>query len=406
MEFKRNNSISQHTLEIFTLGTFDVYKNEEELSGNTQRANRMWDLFKYLLAHEKKRFFPEQVLENLWPDTEYIDPRKAFRQQIHKIRKVLGQGGISEQALEITPSGGGYTLEIKDSCWLDVKEFEELYRKAVERAPFNTEKAIDLYYRTLSLYNGEYLPCIADYWVLPLRNYYRQIYLRSIQELISLLKKTHRNDEVIELCESAFFFEPFEEILHLQYLEALIEDNRLDEARSHYEYITNLIYQKIGVKPSRELQKLYQTIRSNTATPSISSIQELLMKEDEVKGALFCDPVTFHFILNREKYRAEREEALLQVCQLTITTSDFSLPPSEKLNTSAGCIKQILASNLRKNDIVSQLNEAEFVLLLSGLTYEHAEMVLERLRKQFRNNYFDKSIVLRGQAHSISPLVR
>ena len=388
-------------LQIYTLGAFCVKKGEEELSEKTRLSIKLWELFKYLLTHRGKRVFPEEALETLWPELEYADPKASFRYQVFRIRKALKQALLNDTSIELASLGGSFSLQKKEGCWLDAEEFESVSRQAKEIARDHPKEGINLYYQALSLYQGDYLPGVASHWVYPVRNYYRHLFLRNVLELAGLLEQTQRCPEVIDLCRSSFLIEPLEESLHLKYLEALIAESKIAQARTHYAYITSLLYREMGVKPSREMQRLYGAIKSNSTMPNYASLKELLHREEQDSGALLCEPEVFRFLLNRERNRAEREEASLHVCLLSLTSSDFSSPVPDKLKIAMEELKRILMSRLRKCDVFTPWNEAEYVLLLPGLSYQQAEIVLQRLRQRFRDIYPDREIVLRCNAHSL-----
>ncbi len=400
---KEITSAQQQKLKIYTLGTFSVNHGEEEITEKTKGSSKLWELFKYLLTHRGRLLSPEQVLDTLWPDLEYAEPKAAFRYQVHRIKKTLAQDATTLDALRIVSSGGLYSLELKEDCWVDALEFEELSRKATACSDQDPESAIELHYQALSIYKGDYLPGAEIVWVLPVRNYYRHLYLRNTLELTELLKSSQRYSEIIELCRKSFLLEPFEEKLHLRYLEALMEEGKMGQARTHYEYITSLMYQELGIKPSPEMQKCYQVIKSNISTPGTVNIQELLKRDEKGRGALLCEPEVFRFLFNREMYRAEREDASLHFCLMTLTAPDFSFPPPELLSSARRALQHILLSRLRKSDVICRWNEAQFALLLPGLNYEQAQMVLQRVRKEFLNNFSEKAIILRCNAHSLFP---
>jgi len=48
------------------------------------------------------------------------------------------------------------------------------------------------------------------------------LYLQSVLDLISLLKVDKGYETIIKVCEMVFLKEPYEEDIHLQYLEAFL----------------------------------------------------------------------------------------------------------------------------------------------------------------------------------------
>jgi len=125
--------------------------------------------------------------------------------------------------------------------------------------------------------------------VTPVRNYYHSIYMDIIGKLTNLLKHYGRTKDILKVCEEALMIQPFEEGLHLLYIEALIEIGNIKQAQNQYEYATSMIYKEMGVKPSTALRNLYRQIKSNDnkIILDLDSIQELMMDKNDSDGAFF-----------------------------------------------------------------------------------------------------------------------
>lgn len=393
----------KRSLEVYTLGKFLIKSDTDIVSEHNKGANKIWEIFKFLLTNRGRRFFPEDVLEILWPGQEYAEPRGVFRYHVHRIRQALEQNKLLEKEIKITSSHGCYFLEINNSCWLDIDEFEHLSRRASKLSYHNPSEAEKLYYQAISLYKGEYIPEVTGSWVYPIRNYYRHLYLENILELIEILKSQRKYSKITEVCRSAFVIEPYEEDLHLRYMEALLEEDKKAQALSHYEYITELMYHELGVKPSNAMQKIYQAIRTDNSSsmPNFSGNKELLENRYRTDEALLCEPEFFRFLLERERRRVERDGSSLHIGLLTIAGPDYSIPAGDKLERAVEELKQLLSTVLRKSDVLSHWNETQFALLLPGMYLEQAEKVLQRINEEFKKIYPAEEVFLRSSVHSI-----
>jgi len=391
--------------KIYTLGKFSVLHNTDMISEKNRNSRRIWELFKYLLTNRKKRFLPEDVLETLWPDREYADSKTIFRYYVHNIRQALAQNQLPEKAIDLVSSQGCYYLQVNRGCWLDVDEFEDLFRSASVIKKQNPVEAINMFYRAIHMYKGDYLPEVTGSWVFPVRNHYRYLYLQCVSENIELLKQEGRHREIIELCRSAFLIESFEEELHLSYMEALLEEGKAMQARNHYEYITALMYQEIGVKPSRAMQKIYRSIKENSESlpQDYTDIKDMLRKREKKSGALLCEPEHFRFLFEVERRRAERTGTPLHITLLTFTSPDYRVPGTEILDEAMSRLKQVVLTGLRKDDVISHWNEVQFAWLMPGMNFEQVETALERVKNRFNQFYLEDSVVLQGSVHSFLP---
>jgi len=399
---KRLAKKSQRRLEVFTLGRFLVRHGDEVLSEDSNRSVRLWDLFKYLVTYRNKVLLPESIMEALWPDEEYSDPKRTLRNLIYRLRNSLPSG---EGTCSIAFSHGGYTLTT-DRCWLDTEEFENTASTAHLLAAEDPPAAIDHYMRALSLYKGDYLrECPYKEWVLPARNHYRYLYLQSVAEVTLLLRKMKRFSDIVNLCETAFAIEPFEEDLHIPFMQALLEMGRIKQARAHYEYITAQLYSELGVKPSPAMREIYRLIKAESGSieMDLTSIQESLTSRRDEEGAFFCDPEIFRHVYKLEQRRGERTGQAVFVGLLTITRSDFRMVPRNTLREAMEYLKQLLMSSLRRGDVVSWWNDAQFIVILPGLNMEQAKRVLRRFEGKFHARYSSEDIVLRAKIQSLLP---
>jgi DNA-binding SARP family transcriptional activator len=387
-------------LEIFTLGQFQVKRGDRVLSDENSRSSRVWELFKYILTHRGHSVPPEAILETLWAKQDYSDPRRASRTLVHRLRRLLDEETAGEGASYIKYSHSCYNWNTALDYWVDSDEFERLCREG-ESAKDRAE-AIGLYREALSLYKGDYLPESAyQEWVIPIRSYYRRIYFQGLFKLIELLKQENRHGEIIRFCEKAFAIEQFEEDLHLCFMEALLAEEKTKQALEHYEYITGVFYRELGVKPSPAMKNIYRRIiGENTGIKlDLSDIQDDMRNHEKGGGAFFCEPMVFTSIYNLERRRGERTGKAVFLVLLTLSGPGMDFLPQGVLKKAGEKVNEILRTGLRLGDAVTRWNDAQFVVLLPGITQEQAEKVLLR----FTGNFEMPGVILHGKIQPLLP---
>lgn len=393
-------------LEIYTLGGFQVCCGEQKLFSESRRSQKTGELLMYLITHRQKLVLPETILESLWPEKEYANPKSVMKNLVYRLKQKMDDSRVPGARSIISYSYGCYGWNPSVPCWVDADAFEALCGEARALAGRDPLGAIEKYRQALSLYRGDYLPeCHYSDWVLPARHYYRRQYLRSAAELLSLQKAHRLFSQMAEDCERALLVDQLDENLHLCYMEALLEEGKIAQARAHYEQITSLIYQELGVKPSRQMRRIYQTIKAASERPdrSFCDVQEILLEREKTEGAMLCDPDYFRFLCRLERRRAEREGRSLYLGLFTLTGPDFQPPPFLQLQEAMEQLQQVLLANLRKGDVIAPWNESQFTLLLPGLSLEQAEKVLQRIRETFQKAYTQEGVVLRSSAHPLLP---
>jgi DNA-binding SARP family transcriptional activator len=74
-----------------------------------------------------------------------------------------------------------------------------------------------------------------EVWLVPTRNYYQRLYLKTLFRLLDLLKKNDKNERIVTLCEEALLIEPFEENIHIELMDALLRMGGAEDKRGHGE---------------------------------------------------------------------------------------------------------------------------------------------------------------------------
>jgi len=404
----REISATRQQIQIHTLGKFLIRRGDEVLSESSSRSRKMWEVFKYLLSNRDKSFFPEEILDNIWPEKSYNDPNTVMRAQMFRLRQALSvENPDNNLASNIIFSQGCYRWEEKVNCWIDADEFEDYANQAKDKSAINSEEAINSYTHAINLYKGEYLPESAfSEWIVPVRAYYHDLYLNCVYDLADLYKAMHANNEVIKLCEQAATIDYFEEKIHIKLIEALLAEGMTNRAKAHYNEVTSAYYREMGVKPSAELKSLYRLIslESGSFELDLSTIQEGLKGKEVINGAYFCDAELFRYFYKLERLRGERSGKSVLLCLVTITNPDYSMPAAAPLKEVMNNLQEVILEDLRKGDLVTRWNDAQFLMMLPGLNREQAADVMDRIEKSYIKDYSLRGLSIHKKVESLLPL--
>ncbi len=383
-----------NVLEIYTLGQFMIKRNKDSLLEAEKTNDKPWILFKYLISNRGRNIHPEVIMENLFPEMDFSDPKHALTNLVYRLRKLLIPEDFKSTIPYINSSQGGYGFNINSKFWLDVEEFENLCQQAYNNIETAPQQAIDIYRNAFNIYKGDYLMELPyDNWVISFRNNYHWLYTESILQQIELLKQFNKNSEIITLCRTAFQIEPLEEKIHLGYLEALLEEGKTAQARAHYEYASTLFYRELEIRPLPAMQDLYKKIHGETSEDSegILNIQEQLKNRQKVDGAFFCEPDIFRMLYKLEERKRERNHIPAIICSLTFKGND-------DINSKMEFMANALKNNLRKGDIITRWNKNQYLILLPGLSIEGANKVISRIIGGLKNV---GETVLESEYHAI-----
>jgi PleD family two-component response regulator len=109
-------------------------------------------------------------------------------------------------------------------------------------------------------------------------------------------------------------------------------------------------------------------------------------------------------IYQLEARAALRSGKSIFIALLTVTGKNKKELSKSHFESTFEKIKNAIVSSLRKDDIVTRYGRTQFLLMLSNLTYENSNMVLNRLVKKINDSGISDSIEVSGQLQSLDPI--
>ena len=329
---------------------------------------------------------PEIILENLYPDETYKNPKNTIQNIVYRLRKLLKDDDFFKNYdCNIVFSNGCYSLLLNKDVFVDSSIFEQCIQKAEVSSRENSDEAIELYEKALALYKGDYFPeLVYEDWVTPKRNYLRRQYIQSALHLIRLLQKNKEYEKCIKICDKVLLVEPYEEDVHISFIENLIENGNIKDAQNHYGYYTSMLYKQFGIKPTTELQQVYKLLKNSGAKLNGLSMDNNLEDQNSI-GAFYCDTKLFNSIFVLEKRRSERSGHIVFIVSLTAGSycdiCDF---------------RKTLIKSLRRGDVVTDWNEDTLLILLPKMDYKQIITIIDRIifqyKKEINNNNFEVKV--------------
>lgn len=390
------------TIKINTFGDFDIKLDDESILKKSKRNNKNLELLKYFITYYNKKLVPEDIIESLWPDADFTDPKNALRTQIFRLRKGLESVGLinsrePEHYFDITFQNGFYIFDPGDSCMIDFVQFEKKAKDADSLRASEPEKAKEIYREIIDMYKGDFLAenPYSEWTFIP-RSRYHRIFVQSVLRLFAMLKENNEYSDIIEVYEKVVNREPFEEAFHVYFLDALVELHEYKNALNHYNYVTARLYKEMSVRPTPELKAIYRKITAGSKDDfekNLAQISNTIINEDIVNGALFCELDYFKAIYNFERRKILRTGnkeflGLISIVETDNTGSDADVGIAKNL------LHEILAQFLRKGDVFSWWNKSQAVVLLTDIAEEKLQNVGNRINKEFKKRLHTSQISL------------
>lgn len=356
---------------INTLGNFDILHHDESVLNDTNKAYRLLRLFQYFLTFKNKKILSETILEHLWSDSESYDPKNMLRAQIFRLRnllkKIIPNEKDESQYITLNFNNGYYSMILGENIIVDTDKFEDLILQGDTYRQKDIHKCIEFYKEALSLYKGEYLVENSyEIWLVPIRKYYHRLYLKTLLNVVEILKNLDRHEEIVVICEEALKIEPFDEAIHISLMEGLLKLGQIKNALSHYNFVIDIFEKEKDLKPSIAMKDIYRKIQNEFEekdTIDIMSIKKRLETEEK-KGALLCDADNFRFIFNLQKRNNDREEMPQYIGLISLESKLNKEISKDEISIWNKAMTEILSNVLRKGDTFTFWNDMQILLML------------------------------------------
>lgn len=373
-------------LYITTLGEFDIKADGQSILRDSNRMYKIYRLFEYFLTFRNKKLLPETIIDNLLSDSESDDPKNMLRTQIFRLRKIINsfipKNDNAAKFLNLNFTNGYYSLEIGENTVIDIDEFEAFIQKGDKEREYDINSAVSSYQNAINLYNGLYLSDNSyEVWIVPTRNYYQRLYIKTLYKFIELLKKNGENERIISLCEETLLIEPFEENIHIELMEALLRIGQNKAAINHYEYALNMLEKEFDAKPSRKFTDFIKKAQNNSSRKSDLDILAIKknLEEEPPTSAMYCSIDYFKFLFNIQKRKSQRNNQNDYLCIATINRNDESYNDSIEFNKGLNDMFFALERTLRKGDVFTSWNENQILIMLHDVNESGTDIIEGRL---------------------------
>ena len=115
----------------------------------------------------------------------------------------------------------------------------------------------------------------------------------------------------------------------------------------------------------------------------IKQIREELSEHDLIKGAYCQDYETFKGIYRFMERRLHRTKSNVYIILFTLTNGEGDLTSLADREAGMGYLKDRIQGCLRSADVFPQYSSGQFLVMVSDVTCELAEMIAERIETAF-----------------------
>ncbi|HWQ58388.1 MAG TPA: BTAD domain-containing putative transcriptional regulator, partial [Clostridia bacterium] len=349
-----------------------------------------------LLLNRDKTILMRDLFEVLWPGENSANPESALKTLISRLRSTLA--GCTPLLAEcIVTDRGGYRWNPALECEIDMYAFEDLCDEILETGKFASGLR-DKMGSIMELYAGELLPgAETESWVAARSVTLHNLYLKTVQHYVELLKPLELYDEIAQMCRMALDVDAFDSALNLELMTALLKIGHNNEALAQYNHATELQLGQPSTKPSDGMLDFYKKLIGvdNDSKTSIEAIRDDLLAEVPGEdGAFVCDYAILRDIYRLNMRNLTRLGATMFIALLTISNMDETPVEPLMLDKLMRILLATLRETLRRGDTIARYSPTQYAVLLPAVSFETGRIPLERVKKSFYKKYSNPAFVL------------
>lgn len=238
-------------LNIYTFGQFIMILDGKPIVFRRKVQKRPLDLLKTMITLGGREISKTHLTELLWPDSAGDASVSVINTTIYRLRELIGKEAI------ITENG---CISLNPQyCWIDFWEFESILNKSKNPSEIKQEqieKILDIYQEGGFLSGDEYG------WMLAKRDKLKQKLLYILNNYCHWLIKNKQLNTVNTILKECIKLDNLNEGYYLILMRCQISQNKISDAIHTYRQCKQTFKNQLGIFPSSQFEKVYQTIVS------------------------------------------------------------------------------------------------------------------------------------------------
>ncbi len=250
----RGGAAGPPMLRLFSLGPFEVFHGDERVEDRQWKSPKVRLMLAFLAAQQGRPISEDLLTEVFWPE----EPRgkRNLSATLSHLRSNLRPSGWPGELNYVVRASQGISLNPELPRWHDYDELERAAAGAA-RAGEGPEAA-RLCRQVVDLYRGPYLEGQYADWVLLRRTRVERLVLTALE---TLLNREADAASALELAERTMELDSYHQEACLRLLNAHLALRRPEEAVRRFETFRKVLQRDLGLEPSIELLRAYETAR-------------------------------------------------------------------------------------------------------------------------------------------------
>jgi DNA-binding SARP family transcriptional activator len=240
-----------YPVKIYTLGRFEILRDDEPLHFSGKEQKKPLELLKALIAFGGVNVLEERLTDALWPDVDGDLAHKSFETTLGRLRRLLGgEAFVRYRARQLTIN--------PLYCWVDSLALGHLLDKIRESS---ADRIVPLYEKAVGLHKGPFLPSDAGLkWALPCRETLKNRLVRIILKAGRQYEQSGEWETAVDLYLKGLDADNLTEEFYRRLMVCHLNlGNRADAVKA-YNRCYQLLRAELGIEPSAETTAVYSAI--------------------------------------------------------------------------------------------------------------------------------------------------
>jgi LuxR family transcriptional regulator, maltose regulon positive regulatory protein len=236
-------------LQVYTFGQFEVLRDGRPLEYSRKAPKKTIALLKAIIAFGGSNVPEQRLVDAFWSDEEGDVATRSLGAALHRLRKLLGDADA------VIQQGNALSLD-KARVWVDVWAFEDLLARPDAEAS-----------EIIGLYRGAFLAeDDGEPWPVTMRERLRGRFIHAVAEAGKQLEDGNRPDAAIECYLRGLDADPVIEQFYQGLMRCYAALERRSEALSAYQRLKRMLSISLGVQPSAQTDRLYQSLKKQAVS--------------------------------------------------------------------------------------------------------------------------------------------
>jgi len=248
-------------LQVFLFGRFSTQRGDLVLTG--LEAQKVQELFSYLLIYRKRSHPREKLADLLWPNSSNTQSKQYLRQTLYQLQVALEDNSDPHGAL-ISVESNWIRMNPMADYWSDIRQFERAFALTQNRRGHELDDAEACALESaVQLYHGDLLESWYQDWSILERERVQNLYLLMLDKLMSYSAAHQEYERGIVYGSDILRCDVAHERTYRRLMQLFALAGDRSGALRQYERCVTVLAQELGVEPAEQTVALYQQIKED-----------------------------------------------------------------------------------------------------------------------------------------------